>query len=129
MGTILKIALFDMSLYLYTCILYIKQLNSHMETFHCRIHVLMTIIDGGLFTPLAQTLNCHIKTGTDSLIRLIGGPTVKWSQLGSAHVLTFLESTFFDERWRPLPITQANLQLDPTIEGLIPLNNFLYSLM
>ena len=38
-----------------------------------------------------QTLNGHIKKGSDSLIRLIGGSTAKWSQICDA--LTFLSNT------------------------------------
>ena len=38
-----------------------------------------------------QTLNGHIKKGSDSLIRLIGGPTAKWLQIGA--VLMFLSHT------------------------------------
>ena len=46
----------------------------------------MTIIEGSFYSP--QTLNGHIKKGIDSLIRLIGGTTAKWLQIGAA--LTFL---------------------------------------
>ena len=54
----------------------------------CRIrpHVLMTIIKGSFYSP--QTLKGWIKNSTDTLIRLIGGTTAKWSQIGAA--LTFL---------------------------------------
>ena len=71
---------------------YIKRLNSHMGQFLCRIypHVLMTIIEGSFYST--QTLNGHIKTGTDSLIRLIRGTTAKWSQIGAA--LSFLGIDF-----------------------------------
>ena len=36
-------------------------------------------------------MNGHTKKGTGSLIRLIGGSTAKWSQIGTA--LTFLSNT------------------------------------
>ena len=52
----------------------------------------MTIVERSFYSP--QTLNGHIKKGSDSLIPLLGGTTAKWSQIGAA--LTFLGCTFFD---------------------------------
>ena len=43
--------------------------------------------------PPPQTRNGHIKKGTGSLIRLLGGTTAKWSQIGAA--LTFSSNTPF----------------------------------
>ena len=40
---------------------------------------------------LPSTLNGHVKIATDSLIRLLGGTTAKWSQIGAA--LMFLSHT------------------------------------
>ena len=43
------------------------------------------------FIPPPQTRNGHTKKGTGSLIRLLGGTTAKWLQIGAA--LTFLSNT------------------------------------
>ena len=43
------------------------------------------------FIPPPQTPNGHTKKGTGSLVRLLGGTTAKWLQIGAA--LTFLSNT------------------------------------
>ena len=43
------------------------------------------------FIPPPQTRNGHTKKGSGSLIRLLGGTTAKWLQIGAA--LTFLSNT------------------------------------
>ena len=54
-----------------------------------RSSTIYTIIESS-FHPTPQTRNGHTKKGIGSLIRLLGGTTAKWLQIGAA--LTFLSN-------------------------------------